>query len=191
MENPSTKPPTPPSSPPLSSSTDSTQDTVPALPQSPVSHGPSIIRIAIIASIVFVIMTLIPFAVGVGLALSDIDRAGEFIRLIRDVFIIVLSMGSILIVIALTVLIIQIASLVNLLQTEIKPLLENLQKTMTTVSGTAKFVGANVAQPLIKAGGFMAGVAVFARELGGIRKALSRSDQNGTASTAVKEQKHE
>lgn len=192
MENPSTTPPAPTPPTPPSSSTDPARNvTPPPLPDSPEKGGMSIIRIAIIASIVFVIMTLIPFAVGVGLALSDIDRAGEFIRLIRDVFIIVLSMGSIMIVIALTVLIIQIASLVNLLQTEIKPLLENLQKTMTTVSGTAKFVGANVAQPLIKAGGFMAGVAVFARELGGIRKALSRSDQNGTSSTVVKEQKRD
>jgi hypothetical protein len=144
--------------------------------------GMSIGRIALLASGGFLAVVLLPFLAGILLAAADVGRAGEIIRLIRDLFIIMLSMASILIVIALTVLIVQVASLVNLLQTEIKPLLENMQKTMTTVSGTARFVGANVAGPLIKAGGFMAGLGVFARELGGIRRALRQDEVNGRES---------
>lgn len=179
MENPTA------TTPPQAAQTQVGQTSSPPVPDAPESHGPSIIKVAIIASVVFFAVVFLIFAFGVVFALSDIDRAGEFIRLIRDVFIIVLSMSFLMIVAALTVLIIQVASLANLLQTEIKPLLENLQATMNTVSGTARFVGANVAQPLIKAGGFMAGVAVFARELGGIRRALSRSDQNGKTPAGV------
>lgn len=159
--------------------------TPPPVPDAPQEGGgPSIMKVAVIAAGAFFVVILLTFALAVFFATRDIDRAGEFIRLIRDVFIIVLSMSFLMIVASLTVLIIQVASLVNLLQTEIKPLLENLQATMNTVSGTARFVGANVAQPLIKAGGFMAGVAVFAREFGGIRKALSRSE-NGKSPSSV------
>lgn len=136
------------------------------------SGGPSVGRIALIATLVYIGVILLFFIGGFTLAVVDIDRAAEVVRLLRDLFIIVLSMVSILIVIALAVLIVQIAGLVNLLQTEIKPLLENVQDTLKTAKGTAQFVGQNVAEPLIKVGGFMAGLAVFTRELGGIRRAI-------------------
>lgn len=154
-------------------------ETPPTLPPSPEPKGRwTVTRVAIIASGVFIGAVLLCFGSGFVFALTDIDRAGEFIRLIRDIFIIALSMSSILIVIALAVLILQIAGLVNLLQSEIKPLLENLQDTLNTTKGTVKFVGTNVAEPLIKAGSFVAGLTVFTRELGGIRRALRR---NGTS----------
>jgi hypothetical protein len=136
-------------------------------------------RIAIIAAIVFVVIVLLPFIVGIIVAVADIDNAGQLIQLIRDIFIVVLAMVSILIAVALAVLVVQVAGLINLLRNEIKPVLDNLQETITTTRGTVKFVGDNVAQPIIKAGGFMAGAGVFLRELGGLRRALNVNHSNG------------
>jgi hypothetical protein len=69
-----------------------------------------------------------------------------------------------LLVIGLTVilLIIQAARLVNLFQNEIKPLLEAANETMSTLRGTATFLGDTVVQPVIK---FNSYLAVFRRML--------------------------
>lgn len=129
---------------------------------------------------VFGLIIVLIFAGGLLLAFNDVERAGNFIRVIRDLFIIVLALQSLIIVAALVILILQLAGLINILQTEIKPVLENLQATLNTAKGTIRFVGDNVAGPVVKAGGFFAGLSVFMREIGGIRRAV-RHDENGAS----------
>lgn len=119
---------------------------------------------------------LIIFLIGVVLALlPNIGATAARVKTVRDLFIIVMGLESILIIFAIAALIIQIARLTNLLQNEVKPILKNTQDTVNTAKGTAQFVSANLTEPLIKASAFMAGVGVFVREWGGIRKALRRS----------------
>lgn len=144
-------------------------------------------RVMILAVVIFVILVLLPFIAGIVFAISDFQNAGEIIRLVRDIFIIVLSMVSILIALALAILVIQVAGLMNLLQTEIKPLLENLTDTANSARGTVKFVGDNVTKPLIRARGFMAGLSVFTREAGGIRRAV-RSEKRDAVSTGDRDE---
>lgn len=143
--------------------------------------GWSITRIAVVASIVFIVLILLPFVVGIAVSLADIQNGLEIIRLIRDIFIIILSMVSIIIAVSIAVLIIQLAGLFNLLQHDIKPILEDLQATMSSARGTVKFIGDNVTEPIVRAGGFMAGLSVFIREVGGIRRALRRRETRNDA----------
>lgn len=77
---------------------------------------------------------------------------------IRDVFIIVVALESLVIGIALIVLIIQLASLINLLQNEMRPILHATSETVNTLRGTAKFLGENVVEPVIKLNGYLAGL---------------------------------
>ncbi len=65
--------------------------------------------------------------------LADPDDAANWVGMIRDVFIIVLAMEGMLMGIALIVLILQLAALVNVLQNEIKPIVDNANETVTTV----------------------------------------------------------
>ncbi len=120
-------------------------------------------------------ITLLVLVIGVILALIDSSYWAPRISSIRDLVIIVVVLEFILIIAALTVLILQVARLINLLQNEIKPILENTKETVDTAKGTAQFVGKNVAQPVVKAGTFFAGLRVFLREWGGIRRALNQS----------------
>ena len=78
---------------------------------------------------------------------------------IRDIFIILLALESLVIGLALVVLMIQIARLTNLLQHEIKPILENTNETVNTVRSTAIFVSENLVDPVIKLNGYIAGIA--------------------------------
>ena len=88
---------------------------------------------------------------------------------IRDVFIIVVALESLVIGVALIVLIVQLASLINLLQNEVRPILNATNETVNNLRGTAEFLGESVVEPVIKLNGYLAGINRVI-ELMGIRK---------------------
>jgi len=88
---------------------------------------------------------------------------------IRDVFIIVVALESLVIGVAMIVLIVQLASLINLLQNEIRPILNATTETVNNLRGTAEFLGENVVEPVIKLNGYLAGLYRML-ELMGIKK---------------------
>ncbi len=88
---------------------------------------------------------------------------------IRDIFIIVVALESLVIGVALIVLIVQLASLTNLLQNEVKPILKATTDTVNNLRGTAEFLGENVVEPVIKLNGYLAGLYRML-ELMGIKK---------------------
>jgi ABC-type spermidine/putrescine transport system permease subunit II len=75
---------------------------------------------------------------------------------IRDIFIIVMALESLVIGAALIILIIQIAVLTNLLQHEIKPILESTNETVNTVRGTTAFLSENLVEPVVKLNSYVA-----------------------------------
>lgn len=78
---------------------------------------------------------------------------------IRDIFIIFMAVESLFIGLALIILMVQIARLTNLLQHEIKPILENTNETINTVRGTAIFVSENLVDPVMKLNGYIAAIS--------------------------------
>ena len=88
---------------------------------------------------------------------------------IRDIFIIIVALESLVIGVALVVLIVQVASLINLLQNEVRPILNATNETVNTLRGTAEFLGESVVEPVIKLNGYLAGITRVI-ELMGIRK---------------------
>jgi hypothetical protein len=105
---------------------------------------------------------------------SNSEGVSNFFRGLRDFFIVVLALQGILISIALVILIVQISALVNLLNNEIRPILEEAKDTIQTAKGTTKFVGDNVATPLIEARSAARGAMTFWRVLTDVR-ALSKT----------------
>ena len=69
---------------------------------------------------------------------------------IRDIAIIIIAIQSIAIGVLIAVLIWQIWRLVKIIQTELKPIIEDTQATVNTVRGTATFVSNNVVDPVIR-----------------------------------------
>ncbi len=67
----------------------------------------------------------------------------------RDLAIIVLAMQALVVNILLGVLIWQVWRMVKLLNTEVKPILEDTQETIGTLRGTATFVSDNVVDPVM------------------------------------------
>jgi ABC-type spermidine/putrescine transport system permease subunit II len=84
---------------------------------------------------------------------------------IRDLFIIVLALESIVVGIILVILIYQLIVLTNMLRDELKPMIDSTQETLNTVRGTATFVSENVTRPAIKASGYISGIGRSIRVL--------------------------
>jgi hypothetical protein len=150
------------------------QLTPPPIPP-PAEGGWSLRRIVIIAvgglfglfALLFVIALLLS-------GVSDVEGMGAVVRLARDLVIIFLALEGALIVLALGVLILQIARLINLIQTEVKPILENTQETLKTARGTVEFMSGNITQPLVRAGGFFAALSIMLNSVFGLRRAVKK-----------------
>jgi hypothetical protein len=69
---------------------------------------------------------------------------------IRDIFIIFMALIMLLLGIALVILIAQLASLINLLRNEVKPILASTNETAHTLRGTTAFLSDHLAEPVIQ-----------------------------------------
>lgn len=119
--------------------------------------------------VIAIVIGIIVLLILLGLAIYFLLQPATPTDKIRDVFIIVVALESLIIGVALIVLIVQLASLINLLQNEVKPILTATSETVNTLRGTAEFLGENVVEPVIKLNGYLAGMSRML-ELMGIRK---------------------
>ena len=79
------------------------------------------------------------------------------IEAVRDIMIIALALESCVFGIVLMLLLIMMIRLVNMLEFEIKPVLQKTNETLGTVQGTTTFVTENVVRPVTKASSYVAG----------------------------------
>ncbi len=93
-----------------------------------------------------------------GLAVYALLQPGTPTDRIRDIFIIVVSFETLVIGAALIVLLVQLASLINLLQNEVRPILLATSETVNTLRGTVDFLGESVVEPIIKLNTYLASI---------------------------------
>lgn len=91
----------------------------------------------------------------------------EQVEALRDVFIIALALESCVFGIILMLMLIMLIRLVNTVEFEIRPLLEQTNETIGTVQGTTRFVSKNVVEPVVKTTSIIAGVRQGIRTLFG------------------------
>ncbi len=77
---------------------------------------------------------------------------------VRDIAIVILAVESIVVGILLILLLWQLRSLTQLLEEEVKPMLDALQETIGTVKGTTSLVSETIVSPAVKISGFVAGL---------------------------------
>ncbi len=136
----------------------------PEAPPSSKSRGSKTVRVIIGVIVALAAILVVGFIIALILAFTN-PGAAAGLEILRDFFIITLTLEGLLIGVALIVLVLQIARLINLLQNEIRPILEETSDTVRTVKGTASFVSRNVADPVIRASGFLAFLGAFLKEL--------------------------
>lgn len=123
-------------------------------------------------SVVIVIILFFVLLIGsiAALWLAPAEKTAQ----IRDIFIILMAFLSLLIGAALVILMIQVARLINLLQNEIKPILESTNETISYLRGTSVFLSENLTEPVIKLNEYLAGLTQLFQMVGLVRRS-SRS----------------
>ena len=114
-------------------------------------------KVAVASAIAVVVLIVALLATAIYFLMRP-ETPAENVGRIRDIFIIVVALESLVIGVALIVLIVQIASLINLIQNEVRPILNATNETVNTLRGTAEFLGENVVEPVIKLNGYLAGL---------------------------------
>jgi hypothetical protein len=116
-------------------------------------------RIKLIIGIVIVVAILVAAGVAVGVFwLGRPETPPDLVGRIRDIFIIVVALESLLVGVALVVLLIQLATLINLLQNEVRPIIKSTSEAVNTMRGTAQFLGESVVEPVIKLNAYLASI---------------------------------
>ena len=123
-------------------------------------------RIAVVAAIVGVIVIAVLVTAVVFLFRAPLDTTAH----IRDIFIIFMALETLILGLVLITLVFQIARLTNLLQNEIKPILQSTNETISTLRGTTTFLSDNLTQPVIKINEYLAAIQQFVRLFGLGRK---------------------
>ena len=96
------------------------------------------------------------------------------IVVVRDIAIIALAVESLIIGLFLIILMWQIRSLTRLLQHEIRPILDSVNETASTVRGTTVFLSDHVVSPMIQAKSLASGVHRALNVLGRRRRRAER-----------------
>jgi len=134
--------------------------------------------------------TLAKVGIGVGIVLGIVVLVLVIVFLldhpaatetIRDLFIIVLALESLVIGTLLVILVYQLIVLVRMLRDDIKPMIESTQETVNTAKGTATFVSQQVTRPAISAlsysSGIMRSIRVLFQLLPRRRRATPESEE--------------
>jgi predicted nucleic acid-binding Zn ribbon protein len=112
-------------------------------------------QVMIVGAIIVVVVVLALLITGIILLASP----GTDTERVRDIMIIFMALAFLLLSISMLVLIIQLATLINLLQNEIIPIIESTSETANTLRGTAVFMSDNLSEPVIKLNEYLAGFA--------------------------------
>jgi len=124
----------------------------------------------LIPTVYAVIGIIVLIILGLGMVGGIIYLASTYpaeLEALRDVFIIALALESCVFGIVLMLMLIMLIRLVNTLEYEIKPILEQTNDTLGTVRGTSAFVSRGVIRPVVRVTSVVAGVKRGAQTLFG------------------------
>ncbi len=150
------------------------QSGIPQLP--PPAGDPSDISPENKRAMVVVGIVILFFLILIGLSiyyLGFVASPGQVTR-IRDIFIIWMAFLSLFTGLALVILLVQVTRLINLLQNEIKPILDSTNETVSTLRGTTEFISNNLVEPVIKLNEYLAGFAQLLQVIGVVRKSSKK-----------------
>ncbi len=121
-------------------------------------------------TLISVIAAIVLLVIGLGVVIWWLVQPSTDTGRVRDIFIIFMAFESLLIGFTLVILIVQLARLINLLQNEIKPIIDSTNETVSNLRGTAAFLSDNLSEPVIKLNEYLAGLAEVFKVIGLTRK---------------------
>lgn len=107
-------------------------------------------RLTVAGIIIAAVIVLGLFIAGFVFLINPAFSSYETVARLRDISIILMAIESIIISVALVILIVQIARLTNLIENEVKPILDSTNETVSNLRGTTRFLSDNLVEPVIK-----------------------------------------
>jgi hypothetical protein len=111
-----------------------------------------------------------------------------FAAVIRDLSIIMVALESFVIMAMLGILIWQVYKLVKVLQTEIRPIMQDTQETLATLRGTTNFMAENVVNPVVETSSKVAGYRRTLQVLAGSMSSSSQADAKQASAPSAAQQ---
>ncbi len=105
---------------------------------------------------VLVAFLAVLFLVGIIVGVIWLAQPSAPTETLRDIFIILVAFEFMVVGIALVVLVIQLARLVNLLNNEVRPILDSASEAANTMRGTARFLSDKLVNPVVRVNAGMA-----------------------------------
>lgn len=124
----------------------------------------------VITIVVLIVLGLALLGAAILLA-ANAQNTGPGVKVVRDLLIIVMSLEMIIIGAAFTLFLIQLARLINLIHSEVEPLIDAASETVNTVRGTAAFLSKNLVEPVTAVNSTLRGVSKVMGDVDAIRKA--------------------
>lgn len=121
--------------------------------------------LAIVIVLAIVVLLLIA-----GSIIFLMNQPAREVARVRDIFIIFMAIQSLLVGLALVVLLIQLARLINLLQNEVRPILDLTNETVSNLRGTTIFLSDNLVSPVMKLNEHLAGLTQLLITIGVIKR---------------------
>lgn len=116
-------------------------------PGDTVPSGDKIPTLWIVLGVVIVLLLIAGIIFAVNVMINNPAQTETF----RDIMIIFMAFVFLFIGLALIILLVQLARLTNLLQYEIRPILEATNETVGSLRGTTQFLSDNLVTPVVKA----------------------------------------
>lgn len=91
---------------------------------------------------------------------------------IRDILVIGLAVLMLLIGLTLIILLVQVARLVNMVQNEVRPVLDSANAALNTLRGTVEFLSDNLSEPVIRLNSYLAGFRKVWETVQNLRKSF-------------------
>ncbi len=85
-------------------------------------------------------------------------QQADTIEAVRDVMVIILALEFCIFGAAFLIMMVMVIRLINMMEFEVKPILQKTNETLNTMRGTTTFVSQNVVKPTIKAKSRAAGI---------------------------------
>ena len=121
------------------------------------------VMISLVVGIIFFLALLITGIIYLASPNTNTER-------IRDIMIIFMALEFMFLGVAMLILIVQLATLINLLQNEVIPIIESTSETANTLRGTAIFLSENVTEPVIKINQYVAALMRLTELIGLTRR---------------------
>lgn len=129
-------------------------------------------RVTIATLVSFFGLYLLIFVIGIVAALFNAEGSASFFGYFNNLLTIALTIISFVVIVAIGILVIQIARFVNLLRSEVKPITNDTKQAIRNVRTTSEFVQQHGVSPVIKTQSFIVGLIAFFREIVRITRIL-------------------